>query len=117
MMNEENDVIDSVGRSGLPRPIAAAGGAGSRRVEAELAPVAVAGGAGTRGVGTPVGQAAGQAVGQALGRIVKDLAASPPVDMARVDALRNAIATGAYKPDPDAIAGKMMALETLPRKA
>lgn len=106
MMNEENDVIDSVGRGGLPRPVAVAGGAGTRRVEdAAPKPVAVAGGAGPR------------VVEPALNRIVKDLAAAPAVDTAKIETLRNAIASGAYKPDADAIASKMIALETPPKKA
>jgi flagellar biosynthesis anti-sigma factor FlgM len=40
------------------------------------------------------------------------MAASPPVDTARVEALRLAIAAGTYKPDPEAIAAKMIALGT-----
>ncbi|QXQ05602.1 flagellar biosynthesis anti-sigma factor FlgM [Sphingosinicellaceae bacterium] len=39
------------------------------------------------------------------------LAASPPVDGAKVVRLRAAIADGIYKPDPEAIAGKMIALD------
>ena len=39
------------------------------------------------------------------------LAASPPVDEAKVVRLRAAIADGSYKPDADAIAGKMLALD------
>ena len=39
------------------------------------------------------------------------LAASPPVDTARVDALKSAIADGTYRADPAAIAGKMIALD------
>ncbi len=41
----------------------------------------------------------------------KALAASPPVDTARVDALRSAIAEGRYPVDPDAVAAKMIALD------
>ncbi len=52
------------------------------------------------------------AVNSTLARISKDLAASPPVDSARVAALRNAIASGSYRIDPDKIAARMMALET-----
>ena len=39
------------------------------------------------------------------------LAASPPVDEARVMRLRAAIADGSYKADPEAIAAKMLALD------
>lgn len=45
------------------------------------------------------------------GQLVRDMAASPPVNTARVEALRQAIAAGSYKPDPEAIAAKMIALE------
>ena len=45
-------------------------------------------------------------------QLVRDMAASPPVDTARVAALRLAIAAGSYTPDPEAIAAKMIALET-----
>jgi len=46
-----------------------------------------------------------------------DLAASgPPVDSARVAEIREAIAAGIYKADPQAIASKMIALD-LPAKA
>lgn len=44
-----------------------------------------------------------------LGRLVTDMATSPPVDAARVEALRQGIASGAYQADPMAIAGAMMA--------
>lgn len=46
------------------------------------------------------------------GQWVRGMAASPPVDTARVEALRLAIAAGNYKPDPEAIAAKMIALES-----
>ena len=39
------------------------------------------------------------------------MAASPPVDSARVEALRLAIAAGSYTPDAEAIAGAMLRLE------
>ncbi len=47
-----------------------------------------------------------------LSRIAKDLSASPPVDTAKVASLKAAIAAGRYTIDPDAIAAKMIALET-----
>lgn len=48
---------------------------------------------------------------------VADLAASgPPVDSARIEAIRTAIAEGRYTIDPKAIADKMIALD-LPTKA
>ena len=51
-----------------------------------------------------------------LGRIGKDLAASPPVDAAKVATLKAAIASGDYRPDPAKIAERMLALETVPPK-
>ena len=43
--------------------------------------------------------------------IVRQLAASPPVDTARVEQLRAEIAGGRYRIDPDAIAAAMLRLE------
>jgi negative regulator of flagellin synthesis FlgM len=43
--------------------------------------------------------------------VVRDLAASPPVDAGRVAALRAAIASGSFRIDPDAIAGAMLKLD------
>ena len=43
--------------------------------------------------------------------LVKDMAASPPVDSARVAALQAEIAAGRYRIDADAIAGAMLALD------
>lgn len=44
-----------------------------------------------------------------------DLAAyGPPVDVAKVAELRKAIASGSYKPNPAAIADKMIALDLPP---
>ncbi len=60
---------------------------------------------------TPAGTTAA-AETSGLSRIARDLAASPPVDSAKVDRLRTAIAAGTYRADPDAIAAKMLALET-----
>ena len=52
------------------------------------------------------------AVPAQISGIARGLAASPPVDAARVAALRSAIAGGTYKPDPDRIAAAMIRLET-----
>jgi negative regulator of flagellin synthesis FlgM len=60
---------------------------------------------------------AGRAAGSGPGQIVRDMAAKPPVDSARVETLRLAIAAGTYKPDPDAIAARMIALEQGSRRA
>ena len=103
-MSEEDSVIDGVGRAQAPRPVANVGEAAGRTAAAVPA---------GRGVDTPVAGAAAQAPAITnLARIAGDLAASPPVDAARVDALRTAIASGSYRPDPARIAEKMMALES-----
>ena len=86
-------MIDNVGRGGpLRLPVAGAGQA-ARPVTAPKAPAPGA---------VNVGGA---------GHIVRAMAAQPPVDTARVAALRAAIAAGNYRPDPQAIAARMIALE------
>lgn len=52
-----------------------------------------------------------RAASSKAGQLVREMAATPPVDSARVGALRQAIAAGNYKPDPQAIAGAMLRLE------
>lgn len=42
----------------------------------------------------------------------KELAARPPVDATRVDALRRAIADGSYRIDAGAIADRMLAMKS-----
>lgn len=102
-------MIDGVGRAGAPRPVAAAG-------EAVMRSAVRAGDAAGVGAASAAGVASAQAPAVSnLGRIAKDLAASPPVDAAKVEILRNAIASGAYRPDPAKIAERMMALETPPK--
>jgi negative regulator of flagellin synthesis FlgM len=106
MASEEPLVIDSVGKAQPPRAPNAVGEALSR---------------GTR----PLGEAGAVAVASAvqgpasssLAQVAKDLAASPPVDTAKVERLRAAITSGAYRADPVAIATRMMALESVPAKA
>ncbi len=46
-----------------------------------------------------------------LSPLARDMAASPPVDTARVDQLRDAIIRGDYRPEPLKIAAAMLALE------
>lgn len=104
MMSEEDSVIDGVGRAQAPRPVTGVGEAAAR-------PAAV--GAGARPDEAAAAKFAAQEPATSnLARIARDLAASPPVDTARVEALRMAIASGDYRPDPARIAEKMMALES-----
>jgi negative regulator of flagellin synthesis FlgM len=111
MASEEPQVIDSVGKAQPPRPASAVGEALSR---------------GTRPLGAAVAVAQASSVkpsdfqgpaSSALAQAAKDMAASPPVDTARVDELKVAIASGEYRPDPMAIAAKMVVLESVPPKA
>jgi negative regulator of flagellin synthesis FlgM len=104
MMSEEDSVIDGVGRAQAPRPVANVGETPGR-----TAAVATNSRAGE----TAAGAAVQAPATSNLARIASELAASPPVDTARVDALRTAIASGAYRPDPAKIAEKMIALESL----
>ena len=110
MMSEEDNVIDGVGRPQGPRPIAANGDATTRSM------VEVARSTEVARPADGVAPAAPDAAVSSLARIAKELAASPPVDTARVEALRLAIASGDYRPDPERIAAAMIALET-PQKA
>lgn len=93
-------MIDPVGKAQPPRPASAVGEALSR---------------GTRPLGAALAVAQSSAVqspaSSALAQAAKDLASAPPVDAARVEQLKAAIASGDYRPDPRAIAAKMMALE------
>lgn len=50
-----------------------------------------------------------------INSVQADLAARPPVDSARVEWLRTAIASGQYPLDPAAIADAMIAQELAPR--
>ena len=106
MAGEETKVIDSVGKAQPPRATAAVSEALSR---------------GTRPLGAAVQVAQAAAVkgpaSSALAQAAKDMAASPPVDRARVADLKAALASGNYRPNPMAIAEKMLALESVPPKA
>ena len=84
-------MIDSIGRGGPPPRLDRATGPGRFEVASKPAPAPDAG---------PVR------------RLARDLAASPPVDSARVAALRAGIADGSFRVDPLQIAGRMLALET-----
>jgi negative regulator of flagellin synthesis FlgM len=100
MAGEETKVIDSVGKAQPPRAVSGVSEALTR---------------GTRPLGAVAEVAQAAAVqgpaSSALAQAAKDMAASPPVDSARVEQLKAAIASGDYRPDPMAIAAKMMALE------
>jgi len=84
-------MIDGLGRASLPR-LAIAGNEASGRPASASAP-------------------APRSVESHPAQKVRDMAASPPVDSARVEALRLAIAAGSYTPDAEAIAGAMLRLE------
>ena len=84
-------MIDGVGK-GIPLRLPNVGGEPAARV----APAAVA---------------PGKTVAAGGAQVVRELSAQPPVDTAKVEALRSAIAAGTYKVDPDAIAARMIALE------
>lgn len=47
----------------------------------------------------------------ALATTVRDMASAPPVDTAKVDRVKNAIAAGSYKVVPDVIAERMIATD------
>jgi negative regulator of flagellin synthesis FlgM len=87
-------MIDGLGRAGLQRLAVFTNDAPGRAA------------ATTPAVSTPR-VAAGKA-----GQLVREMAVTPPVDSARVGALRQAIAAGSYKPDPQAIAAAMLRLES-----
>jgi negative regulator of flagellin synthesis FlgM len=59
-------------------------------------------------------EAAPRARGIEAGGLVRELAAAPPVDSARVAELKMKIASGAYRPDPERIASAMIASELPP---
>ena len=90
-------MIDALGRNGPQRPLVSAGDGVAKpndlrakvEVKSPRAPVSTQ-----------------------ISGIARELAASAPVDAARVAALRTAIAGGTYKPDPALIAAAMVRLET-----
>lgn len=49
-----------------------------------------------------------------LASAVRDMAATPPVDTAKIDRVKNAIALGTYAIQPDLVADRMIATD-LPR--
>lgn len=65
----------------------------------------------------PVARIAPRAALSSLPIDVSLLAASPPVDAAKVAALKAVISAGSYKPDPDTIADRMIATDLTPRAA
>ncbi len=101
---EDQTMIDGVGSCSGHPPLAAGAVEPGKTDQARAA----------SRIGAPV--AAQAPATSSLSRIARDLAASPPVDAARVMALRTAIAAGTYQADPDAIAAKMLSLES-PAKA
>ncbi len=59
----------------------------------------------------PVATVAAAAPASTLAATVRDLAAAPPVDTAKVDRVRSALALGTYAIDPAKIADRMIALD------
>ncbi|MEY2883621.1 MAG: Anti-sigma-28 factor, FlgM [Pseudomonadota bacterium] len=89
-------MIDGIGRGGLPRNFQVSN---------------LPGRVGVAGSAAAAGDAAPARAGGTLGRIAKDMAAAPPVDAGRVAALKQAIAGGSYRADPERIATAMLRLE------
>jgi negative regulator of flagellin synthesis FlgM len=90
-------MIDRIGSNSPPwLAVSTPGSAAPRSVTAAEPATAVTGKAGTA---------------PRFGALVRDMAASPPVDTARVAALRAAIASGDYAIDPEAIAARMLAFD------
>jgi negative regulator of flagellin synthesis FlgM len=88
-------MIDGVGKTGP-----------GRMIEASRGPVE--GAAATAKSGDALARSRPDTVGGALGELV---ASGPPVDSAKVAAIRAAIAEGRYPVDPDKIAERMIALD------
>lgn len=84
-------MIDSIGRGGPPPRLDRATGPGRFELASKPASATDAG---------PVR------------RLARDLAASPPVDSARVAALRASVTDGRFRVDPLEIAARMIALES-----
>lgn len=103
-------MIDPVGKAQPPRPATAVGEA-LRRSTRPL------GEAGALAAASAVQPGIRGPAASSLAQVAKDLAASPPVDDAKVERLRNAIISGDYRADPMAIATRMIALESVPAKA
>jgi negative regulator of flagellin synthesis FlgM len=98
-MRKDATMITAVGPTGIARAIELRGDSVT-----QSAAVAKPGTTDARGAAAPKSPAAALA------------AEGPPVDSAKVAALREAIANGTYKADPKAIAERMIALD-LPTKA
>ena len=95
-------MIEGVGRLQAVAPAASE----ARQAESEMRASGPAEGASARpGV---VAEVAARVADLSMGRLAADMAAAAPVDMARVAALREAIADGSYRADPDAIASAML---------
>ncbi len=101
MTEKEDSVIDGIGRAAPPR------------VAAQAEPQSVAAEAPAKAAAAKAPQ---EPANSSLSRIAKELAKAPPVDSAKVERLRTAIASGDYKSDPAKIAAAMIAQETLPTK-
>lgn len=108
MSNEDEMMIDGIGRGQAPRAVTPLGDApakvGADAVAARpgAAPEAAAG----------LSETAQAERFRNLGGLARELAVSAPVDARKVEALREAIASGTYKADPERIAARMLALES-----
>ncbi len=106
MSQEEDAVIDGIGRGQPPRAVSARPPATGPEASAPAETVRV-------GTDKP----AIRETAATLSGIAANLAAKPPVDTAKVERLRAAIVSGDYRANPDAIATAMIALETVPSRA
>ena len=88
-------MIDGIGKSGTGRIELSRSGAGQAAAAA-----------------TPIGASGASARSAGLGGVVSDLVSlGAPVETDKVAALRQAIAEGRYRVDPDAIADRMIAAD------
>jgi negative regulator of flagellin synthesis FlgM len=94
--------IDGVGAGIAPPARLATEPAGTRAPASGGAPVAA-----------PVAADSARLTGEAaeLAQLQQELAQNPAMDLAKVDAVRSAIESGAYRIDPQAIASRMIQLE------
>lgn len=91
-------MIDGIGRGAPAWSVSASASTGTRAVTSTEQTAAAA----------PGGKVA---AAPQFGALVREMAASAPVDAGRVAALRSAIASGSYAIDADAIAARLLAFD------